>query len=213
MAFLKEAAAAVGADPSKVKGHSARIWGARRLARRGLEIGAIQVFCRWGARMVLHYLQDAALASQHAVLAKRPGRLGTVDLQAQVDEALSQSAWDKKVVGFVSAAVSNQLAEKLWSAPVGGPAWPKAAPPWANDLSRRIDEVVLDLGLVAGLVEPRFIKCCSDRGGRGKVHAVLSKGKAVCGWSFIPKAVRPVPAACWDAPPRGVSRCDKCLGL
>ena len=212
VAFLKEAASLVGADAARVKGHSGRISGARRLARRGLVIGAIQVFCRWGGRTVLHYLQEAALVSQETVLAKGKERLGTVDLQAQVDALLSKSIQDKKVLSLVTTAVTGELAEQFWAKPVGSEDCSNKLPSWANDLSRRVDEVSLDLGLLAGVVEPRYIKSTSDRGGRGKAHAVITKGKTICGWEFKGKQWTPLPAACWFSPPAGLKRCDTCLG-
>ena len=48
-----------------ITGHMPRVSGAVHLAKAGLEIWKIQIFCRWGSDVVLRYIQDAPFEHSH----------------------------------------------------------------------------------------------------------------------------------------------------
>ena len=48
-----------------ITGHMPRVSGVVHLAKAGLEIWKIQIFCRWGSDVILRYIQDAPLEQSH----------------------------------------------------------------------------------------------------------------------------------------------------
>ena len=125
--FLKAAVEAVGLCPKSIKGHSGRMWGCRALARRGVHVGAIQIFCRWGGATVLRYLQEAALEAQCGILSKDGERqVGSVALRAQTEEIVTKLVKHKKFVGMIAAAAYEGLSEKVeLPKPSADPATPE----------------------------------------------------------------------------------------
>ena len=114
----------------------------------------------------------------------------------------------KKLVGLVSAAAFEHLSERLALPSPGAKemVWPEGLAPDA--LRRDINDILAELGVLSGVVEPSYVKA-KVRGGR--VHAVIQPGKTVCGWEYTAGKVAPVPSKLWP----GLSakaRCDKCVG-
>ena len=64
VAVFQRLAAAVGMK-QRVTGHTLRVPGAQAMARAGMDVWQIQLFCRWGSAAVLGYIRDAPLAVSH----------------------------------------------------------------------------------------------------------------------------------------------------
>ena len=111
----------------------------------------------------------------------------------------------KEYVNIVAAKVVNEVTEKVL-----GKIQEKSTAPLEEcmaELKKKVSELTFDVGVVAGEFKPQFI--------RGKtmwctagIHAVVTEGKAVCGWKYPVKEVFHVPAVAWWA--EGAQRCKDC---
>ena len=78
-------------SPVRVTGHMPRVAGAIRMAKAGLEIWKIQLFCRWGSAVVLRYIRSAPLEDSHRWSGQVARGLELKDIKAKVEDEVGKT--------------------------------------------------------------------------------------------------------------------------
>jgi hypothetical protein len=164
----------------RITGHMPRVAGAVRLARAGLEVWKIQIFCRWGSDVVLRYIQDAPLEHSHKWAKEAAVGLGLAEAKDELVSQFRASNPDKVrelPVGSLELA-STQALEDLHK-------YMEVSFEKFNDRWRSVFAVLEGkLEAVASRVGMETPKYVLNNSGKGKVHLVKNAFTTVCGWEW-----------------------------
>lgn len=215
ISFYKDVYRAIGFDPAKAQGHSARIWGSRQLARMNIEIPVIQVFCRWGGPTVLRYLSDEALGIKGVRLRTSSNAAPSLaEITAKVNVAVSKQlavlkspAWEPDLPALAAAAADKVSEHLLALHNARGPERIPSILPQIESLVARLASLETDVVAISGSSTPRFVACDCRWG--GKLHRALATGVTLCGWPWKARGGRPIAEAQWlEATTK--MKCDRC---
>ena len=100
-------------DPEvRVTGHMPRVACAIRMAKAGLDVWKIQLFCRWGSAVVLRYIRSAPLESSHLWAGQVAKGLELKDVKAEMrDTKLATQGLELAMQAWKPAL--NQMAGEL----------------------------------------------------------------------------------------------------
>ena len=199
---LKELAALTGTPADLITGHSCRVTGAQAMAVAGVEVWAIQAFCRWDSAAVLGYVRSAHLSVSYELSAKVAKGLELARVSEGVYQRVRQVAKQAQVEEIADLVLEKAMAGPLMVA--GGTTkaqvW-KEAGGTASELAKQFDQQV------DGDRRPRdrFV-----RGGTGAddLWHVAKNGRVCwCGWRWT--GMSPVTRA--TTRPSGGQVCLECF--
>ena len=163
-----------------ITGHMPRVSGAVHLAKAGLEIWKIQIFCRWGSDVVLRYIQDAPLEQSHKWARDAAVGLGLTEARNELVSQFRATNPDKVLslpegsLELASARALNDLHESM-----------------EVQLQRKDDRWSSVLSILEGKLEavasrvgmetPKYVL---NNSGKGKIHLVRNAFTTVCGWEW-----------------------------
>ena len=163
-----------------ITGHMPRVSGAVHLAKAGLEIWKIQIFCRWGSDVVLRYIQDAPLEQSHKWARDAAVGLGLTEARNELVSQFRATNPDKVLslpegsLELASARALNDLNESM-----------------EVQLQRKDDRWSSVLSILEGKLEavasrvgmetPKYVL---NNSGKGKIHLVRNAFTTVCGWEW-----------------------------
>ena len=161
-----------------ITGHMPRVAGAVRLARAGLDIWKIQIFCRWGSDVVLRYIQEAPLEHSHKWAKEAALGLGLTEASQGLASQFVLKNPEVSVPDKDVKLASEQALEVLHKSM--RVEVEKADDKWASALS------ILEgkLELVASRVGMEIPKFILNNSGKGKVHLTRNERFTVCGWEW-----------------------------
>ena len=161
-------------------GHMPRVSGAVQLAKAGLEIWKIQIFCRLGSDVVLRYIQDAPLEQSHKRARDAAVGLGLSEARNELvsqfratnpDEVLSLPGGSLELA---SALALSDLHESM-----------------EVQLQRKDDRWSSVLSILEGKLEAvasrggmETLRYVVNTSGKGKIHIVRNAFTTVCGWEW-----------------------------
>jgi len=150
------------------------------LAKAGLEIWKIQIFCRWGSDVVLRYMQDAPLEQSHKWARDAAVGLGLTEAKNELVSQFRATNPDKVLslpegsLELASARALNDLHESM-----------------EVQLQRKNDRWSSVLSILEGKLEavasrvgmetPKYVL---NNSGKGKIHLVRNAFTTVCGWEW-----------------------------
>ena len=176
------------------------------MARAGLSVALIQVFGRWGATSVLHYLRDSVLGDKgsNMRLLEAGFRKAVPDAQVSVSdlserikkEVHKQMPLEREAAKRLApdlASITDEVMEQvLESCRLSGTTILDSSPVLAS-LAEKVASLELDLQVISGEVEPTFKQCPG-----GLMHRALPRGTSPCGWPWRRKPGRQVSASEWE---------------
>ena len=161
-----------------ITGHMPRVAGAVRLARAGLDIWKIQIFCRWGSDVVLRYIQDAPLEQSHKWARETAVGLGLAEAREGLVSHFKDRNPEKEVPEGEMEVASTQTIRALQNSmnvELG-----KAEDKWASAMSI-MEEKLEGVASRVGMEIPKFVL---NNTGTGKVHVTRNECFTVCGWEW-----------------------------
>ena len=165
----------------RITGHMPRVAGAVRLAKAGLEVWKIQMFCRWGRSVVLRYIQEAPLEQSHTWALEAASGLSLAAArheliaryqQAQTGETERTPESELKLASEQAfrdlqkcLEVKLEGAEDRWSV-----------------LLRIFEEKLDAVAARVGAEMPKYV--VNNGSASRKVHVVRNEVFTMCGWSW-----------------------------
>ena len=186
-----------------ITGHMPRVSGAVRLARAGLDIWKIQIFCRWGSDVVLRYIQEAPLEQSHKWAKEAARGLGLSEASKGLASHYISRNPEVSVPDKDVKLASEQALEVLHKSM--RIELEKTDDKWASVLS------ILEgkLELVASRVGMDIPKFVLNNFGKCKVHLTRNDRFTVCGWEWYGHRHAVSRAALAE----GDSVCSKCRAM
>ena len=164
----------------RITGHMPRVSGAVHLARAGLEVWKIQIFCRWGSDVVLKYIQDSPLEQSHKWARDAAVGLGLAEARNELASQFQATNPDRVKglpEGSLELASARALSELQKSMEV---QLERKDDKWTSVLS------ILEgkLETIASLVGMEIPKYVLNNSGKCKIHIVRNAFITVCGWEW-----------------------------
>ena len=161
-------------------GHMPRVSGAVHLAKAGLEIWKIQIFCRWGSDVVLRYMQDALLEHSHRWARDAAVGLGLSEARNELVSQFRATNPDKVLSlpeGFLELARARALSDLHGSM---GVQLQRKDDRWSSVFSIFEGELEAVASRV-GMETPKYVL---NNSGKEKIHIVRNAFTTICGWEW-----------------------------
>jgi len=182
VATFQKLAVATGLQ-ERVTGHTLRVTGAQAMAKAGMDLWQIQLFCRWGSSAVLGYVRDAPLAVSGRIAPMVAQSLTLGEVRLEIEDCLNERDPGHGAPATAVTDIIDDILEKRL-------AVDKAE--LDTVLAEIRDKLTsLDLTMSTLMTEWDEVRPVVDTSPRwavsyeGKVHAIDVTGESsVCGWTW-----------------------------